>query len=127
MNFPRQSRLGLAGVSDTSKNREINPRCFQSLIVLGMLGPTGECRIGSDMKPQGFHMTERVAREVDPEMTLSDIAKILSRMDEHYPTETTRKLAQELAIELGEVYLDKMCQHLIQAPFWNSRDSRGDE
>ena len=79
------------------------------------------------MKPQGFHMTERVGREVDPEMTLSDIAKILARMDECYPTETCRKLAQQLATELGEVYLDKMCQHLMQAPFWNSRNSRPDD
>lgn len=70
------------------------------------------------MKPQGFHMTERVGREVDPEMTLSDIARILARMDECYPTETCRKLAHQLATELGEVYLDKMCQHLMQAPFW---------
>lgn len=74
------------------------------------------------MKPHGFHMTDRVAREIDPEMTLTDIAKLLSQMSDSYPTPECQRLAQLLAAELGEVYLDKMCQHLMQAPFWNRED-----
>jgi hypothetical protein len=67
-------------------------------------------------------MTDRVAQETDPNMTLGDIADILSRMNAHYPTPRCRKLARELAIELGEVYLDKMCAQLMAAPFWNQED-----
>lgn len=78
------------------------------------------------MKTRGFHMTERIAQNVDPEMTLSDIAKVLSQMNESYPTQKCRDLAQMLAAELGEVYLDKMCQHLMQAPFWSGKDPRND-
>ena len=75
------------------------------------------------MKPQGFHMTDRVAKNVDPDMTLTDIAMLLSRMNDCYPTPETQRLAQLLANELGEVYLDKMCQQLMQAPFWNNKDT----
>jgi hypothetical protein len=82
-----------------------------------------DSRNGADlMKTRGFHMTDRVAREVDPEMTLTDIAKLLSAMSDCYPTAECRRLAQLLALELGEVYLDRMCQHLMQAPFWNQKD-----
>lgn len=74
------------------------------------------------MKAQGFYMTDRIAREVDPEMTLTDIAKLLSAMSDCYPTPECQRLAQLLASELGEVYLDKMCQHLMQAPFWHEKE-----
>jgi hypothetical protein len=74
------------------------------------------------MTNKAFPMTDRVAQGYDPDMTLTDIAQILSAMTETYPTSKCQQLARELAVELGEAYLDKVCQQLMAAPFWNKRN-----
>jgi hypothetical protein len=74
------------------------------------------------MTVTGFHLTEGVAKSVDPDMTLSDIARLIAAMNQSYPSEKTRLMAKELVGELGEVYLDRMCRTLMEAPIWNKDD-----
>lgn len=74
------------------------------------------------MTKTGFYLKDGVARTVDPDMTLSDIARLMAAMNESYPSERTQQLARELVSELGEVYLDKMCLVLMEAPIWNRDD-----
>lgn len=76
------------------------------------------------MSKKGLKLIETIGNSLDPDMTLGDIAGVISRMNDKYPTAETQRMARQLAEALGEVYLDKMCQQLMSAPFWNRKNTQ---
>lgn len=75
------------------------------------------------MKPGHFHLIDAIGRSVDTDMSMTEIVKVIARMSDCYPSVESQRLARALAAELGEVYLDKMCQQFMQSPLWQDKDT----